>query len=73
MILHFNLLFLYFIFDWALITVSSLSGAALIIQALSLNPRLELGLFIALVILGIIIQAVMYQRSQAAPGEKVGP
>lgn len=56
-------LLLYLIFDWALIFVSSLSGASLIIQAVNLNPRLELGMFIALVILGIIIQTMLYQKS----------
>jgi hypothetical protein len=40
-----------------------LSGASLIIQAVNLNPRLELGMYIALVILGIIIQTRLYQKS----------
>jgi hypothetical protein len=54
---------LYLIFDWALIFVSSFSGASLIIQAVNFNPRLELGMYIALAILGIIFQTVLYQKS----------
>jgi glucose-6-phosphate-specific signal transduction histidine kinase len=65
-------LLLYLIFDWALIFVSSLSGASLIIQAVNLNPRLELGVYIALVILGIIIQTRLYQKSQSVQGENDG-
>jgi hypothetical protein len=63
---------LYLIFDWALIFVSSLSGASLIIQAVNFNPRLELGMFIALVILGIIIQTMLYQKSKSVQAENDG-
>ena len=54
---------LYLIFDWTLIIVSSFSGASLIIQTINLNPLLALGVYVALVILGIIIQTVLYQKS----------
>jgi hypothetical protein len=36
---------MFFIFDWALIFISSLAGASMIIQVLSLNPGMEIGLF----------------------------
>jgi hypothetical protein len=58
-----GMLLLFFIFDWALILISSLVGASMIIQALSLNPRLEFGLYLALVISGIVIQTVLYRKS----------
>jgi len=54
---------MFFIFDWALIFISSLAGASMIIQALSLNPRMEFGLYLALVISGIVIQTVLYRKS----------
>ncbi len=64
-------LLLFFIFDWALIIVSSLTGAAMIIQALSLNPRLELGLYFALVIFGVVIQTVLYRKSPSLKKNKL--
>ena len=54
---------MFFIFDWALIFISSLAGAFVIIQALSLNPRMELGLYAALVLFGLVIQTVLYRKS----------
>ncbi len=64
-----GMLLLFFIFDWALILISSLAGASMIIQALSLNPRMEFGLYLALVTLGIVIQTVLYRKSPS-PKEK---
>ena len=54
---------MFFIFDWALIFISVLAGASMIIQALSLNPAMELGLYFALIILGIVIQTVFFRKS----------
>ena len=65
-----GVLLLYLVFDWALIIVSSFSGASLIIQAVNLNPRLELGIYVALVILGITIQTVLYQKILNGAGRK---
>jgi hypothetical protein len=58
-----GMLMLFFIFDWALIFISALAGAAMITQALSLNPGLELGLYFALVIGGLVIQTVLFRKS----------
>lgn len=58
-----GMLMLFFIFDWALILISSLAGASMITQALILNPGLEIGLFLALVICGLVIQTALYRKS----------
>lgn len=51
-----------FLFDWALITLSSLAGASLITQALLLPSGLGGVVFLALVIVGVVIQGSMLQR-----------
>lgn len=57
-------LLLFLIFDWALIVVSCFAGASMIIQAVHLNPTVKLGLFCVLIIMGGIIQSVLYLKSQ---------
>ncbi len=47
---------LYFVFDWALIVLSTLTGATLIVQTVAFNPLAEIALYLALVIVGMIIQ-----------------
>ncbi len=51
-----------FLFDVALIGLSALAGAALIVQTLDLDPLIGLALFVVLCIVGIGIQAYMLQR-----------
>jgi hypothetical protein len=48
-----------FLFDWAMIILSSLTGAFLITQALTLERNFELGLLVALAVLGIVVQVKM--------------
>lgn len=48
---------LFFVFDWALIFLSTLTGATLIMQLAALSPGVETALFIALVIVGMTFQA----------------
>ncbi len=48
---------LYFAFDWALIFLSTLTGATLIVQMVAFNPGVETIIFIALVIAGSVFQA----------------
>jgi len=43
--------------DWALISLSSLAGAALILEALNLSNEIALVVFIILVVLGVVVQA----------------
>jgi len=58
-----GVMLIFFIFDWALILISSLAGASMIIQVLSLNPGMQFGLFLALAICGLVIQTVLYRKS----------
>ena len=48
---------LYFVFDWALIVLSTLTGATLIVQMVAFAPLAEIALFLALVIVGMAFQA----------------
>jgi hypothetical protein len=55
------------VFDWALIVVSSLIGAYLIVfqHAIALPPTGSTIVFIGLAIIGILVQAASLRRSQA--------
>jgi hypothetical protein len=48
---------LYFTFDWALIVLSTLTGATLIVQMVAFDPLVEMALFFVLMIAGMGIQA----------------
>jgi hypothetical protein len=61
-----GVLLVIFLFDWALITLSSLAGASLITQALLLPSGIGGVVFLALVIIGVVIQASMLQRERVA-------
>ena len=56
-----GVLLVIFLFDWALITLSSLAGASLITQALLLPSGLGGAVFLALVISGVVIQGSTMQ------------
>ena len=51
------------VFDWALIVVSSMIGAHLIQNAISLPPTGSMLVIIGLTILGILVQAASFRRS----------
>jgi len=53
---------LFLIFDWALIFLSSLIGAAFIVEFTVFNPWLENLLFLALIIFGVIFQASLLRK-----------
>jgi hypothetical protein len=57
-----GVLLVIFLFDWALITLSSLAGASLITQALGLGGIL----FLVLVIVGVVLQGSILQRERLA-------
>ena len=57
-----GVLLVIFLFDWAIITLSSLAGASLITQALFLPSGIGGVIFIVLVIVGVVIQASTMQR-----------
>lgn len=48
---------LFIVFDWALILLSTLAGAGLIVQALTFKPWVEITLFFVLIIAGMVFQA----------------
>ncbi|MBT8368786.1 MAG: hypothetical protein KJP23_29175 [Deltaproteobacteria bacterium] len=56
-------LILFFVFDWALIFLSTLTGATLIVQMVAFKPWVEITLFVALVVAGMVFQA------KTMPGE----
>ena len=55
---------LFLIFDWALILISSLSGASLIVQTVEVGQDIKTLLFIVLVIIGIIFQTVLFRQDR---------
>ena len=58
---------LFIIFDWALIALSSVIGASLIVQVTELSPHLEVVIFFLLIISGVLFQARLLKRK---PPEK---
>ena len=55
---------LFLIFDWALILISTLSGASLIVQTAEFGHYKETFLFIALVIIGMMFQTVLLRQDR---------
>lgn len=62
-----GMLLIIFLFDWALIVLSSLTGSSVIVQSLDLGPALQALLFLALLAVGVASQASMLRRQNAAP------
>lgn len=56
-----------FLFDWALIVLSSLMGSSVIVQSLDLGTGLRAVLFVVLLAVGIGAQASMMRRQREAP------
>jgi hypothetical protein len=54
------------LFDWALIVLSSVVGAHLIESAIALPPSGTAILFVALAIIGVVVQAAAMRRSRSA-------
>lgn len=53
-----------FIFDWALLLLSSLLGAAMIMESFTVNNTVYPFLFAGLFVLGVILQAGLLQRDR---------
>lgn len=51
------------LFEWALIILSSLTGASLVVQAVTLTAGAETVLWIVLLVVGIVVQAQLRTRS----------
>ena len=62
-----GVLLVIFLFDWALITLSSLAGASLVTQSLPLASGTAGIIFLVLVILGVVIQGATMQRERLVP------
>ena len=56
---------LFFLFDWALIALSSVAGASIIIDTLTLDPKIETAIVIILALSGIFIQTKLLLRDKA--------
>jgi len=52
----------YPLFDWALILLSALTGAVLVVQALEIGTDLALPLTVLAALVGVVIQAGIYRR-----------
>jgi hypothetical protein len=52
------------LFEWALIVLSSITGATLVIQSVGLNPGAQAALFALLVATGIVVQAILYRQER---------
>ena len=61
-----GLILVSFLFDWALITLSSLAGASLVIEAFSPQGATGGLLFFILFFLGVVIQGSILRRQRAA-------
>jgi hypothetical protein len=55
---------MYLVFDWALIGLSSVAGAMLIVHSLNWNPRLATILFIVLIASGIWFQTALWHKQK---------
>jgi len=54
------------LFDWVLILLSSVEGAHLIASGITLPEKGTMILFIALAVIGVIVQGSMLRRSRGA-------
>ena len=57
------------LFDWVLILLSSVEGAHLISSGISLPEKGTLILFVALAVIGVIVQGSMLRRSRSAASQ----
>jgi hypothetical protein len=62
-----GLLLVMFLFDWALIVLSSLAGASLVVQALFAQDGPGGLVFIGLFLLGLLIQGLTLMREETPP------
>ena len=62
-----GLLLVMFLFDWALIILSSLAGASLIVQSLFSQSGMSGIAFVVLFVVGLVIQGLTLQREEHPP------
>ena len=54
------------LFDWALISISSLAGASMVVRALPLPPASRAPVYLILLLLGVLIQGFAFRREAEA-------
>ncbi|MBN1668156.1 MAG: hypothetical protein JW862_13780 [Anaerolineales bacterium] len=52
------------VFEWSLMSLSSLAGAGIIVNNLRFPQNTEIAMFIILAVLGLVIQAILYYQEQ---------
>jgi hypothetical protein len=57
-----GLIFVSILFDWALIAISSFAGATVIVQTFAMETAVSMLLLVALIIIGVGVQANQLQR-----------
>lgn len=58
------------LFDWALITISSLAGASMIVASIALRASSRPVVYLGLVLAGVLIQGLSMRQARATGGEK---
>ena len=58
---------IYWLFDWALISISSLAGSSMVVTGLHLRPAVAGTAFLVLLIAGVLIQGFAMRRGTTAP------
>jgi hypothetical protein len=58
--------------DWAIIVLSCLVGAALVVPALGLEPLASALVYAGLVAVGIVVQAQLLRGKDHGPGQRAG-
>lgn len=61
------------LFNWALIALSSLAGASLVVSGIALRPAERPLLLLGLLVLGIAVQAIVMSRESKAGSTKGAP
>jgi hypothetical protein len=64
--------FIVVLFDWALVTISSLTGAFMVVDGFRLFGPARVVMYLALAILGIVIQGLALRRSRPSPASSSG-
>jgi hypothetical protein len=59
------------LFNWALITISSLAGASMIVRGFGLLPRLGAILYVALFIIGLVFQGMVLRGEGSTSPKQV--
>jgi predicted membrane-bound mannosyltransferase len=58
------------LFNWALITISSLAGASMVVSGLFMRPTVRPLVFLGLVLLGVLFQGLSLWREASSPKSK---